>query len=283
MEVLEALKENEVKEIYDSAVVYSLLKYEELSEGAKEVLYEKYRNALAIVTDKDLDTNKDKDELKAFLENEKNIYESIKDKNQPVIDLVSQMMVNTIKEEIPKDLSNLQVCEYLFDLVTSIMNHASDWTIYFNNTPPKDNYSFEFYNGIPLSKTYPGLLVTRQGTGEDLANLYVYLGREFNIPIGVELCKYKSKYHIVNYILINDKKSYIDIKNRILYNETKEKCFLVSQETLNTNKDYIITDTTPSIDVKVPQKNYNIETLITKLNSIMPQIQYLNEPIKQTK
>ena len=107
--------------------------------------------------------------------------------------------------------------------------------IYTKNLP-LNNYHFEFYNGIPMSKSFEGLLVTRSKKSLDVSSLMTYLGRVLDLDIENYACEYDNNPRIINCVnlgnKVNKKLSYIDM-NMILNGKNPKDYCLVSKKELN--------------------------------------------------
>ena len=199
----------------------------------------------------------------------------IQNQNQPIIDVLSRQVLQILKNEMKDDLSEIEKCEFLFDYITSTMKYSEDWLKYNCNVPTTSGYEFDFYNGVPLSKNYEGLLVTRQGTCEDISNLMIYLGRQLGIEIEKESCYHHDNLHAINYIVVGDKRSYFDVTSKIRGIKSKEECFLVSKEKLNENDKYDFKANYPDVTLNKQLPRYDINEVIAKVNQILPNVNYI--------
>lgn len=283
MYTLEGITQEDIITIYQNTVDYSLKKYEEFPDILKEMYQIKYEHALSVKNELGIIEKQSKDELKAYLQETKNKVNNIQKNNQPIIDMLADEILNILKQEKPENLTNTEICEYIFDYVTNIMSYDTDWYNYCHLVPPIDGYDFNFHNGVPLSSSYKGLLITRQGICEDIANLMMLLGRVFNINIKALICKHGKNIHAINYIeLENGEISLIDASSVILKGKTKQEAFLVSEQLLNKDDEYDFSDLDKDLSDKIIsstilQKNtpsYDIKSIIEKTNKLLPSINY---------
>lgn len=270
MYTLEGFDKEYVKKIYQNTVLYSIFKYNELDESLKPMYNKKYRNALELKDELGIIEKPTKEEVKAFLDNQKEIVEKVQDQNQESINDIAKASVQVLKNEMPEDLNTFEKYQYIFDFVTGIMKFDQDWCDYCGNVPPIDGYDFMFDNGVPVSKTYGGLLVTRIGNSDDITNLMIFLGREIGVEIDKTYCKYNSKRRAINYITSNEFVSYMDPVAVIKQEKEKKEVFLVSEQML----DYKFKNTDVSVIQIAPEPRYNMEEIITKINKLLPQVNY---------
>lgn len=281
---LEAINHEDILKIYQHVVTYSIHRYQELPDSFKEFYKSKYENALNL---KVLFCNNEeinKEDCINYLNNAKEVIKKIETANQPVIEMLSEETLNILKSEKPESLDQIKTCEYLFDYITNTMSYSDDWFNYCSSIPPIDGYNFDFYHGIPISTTYNGLLTTRQGSSLDIANLFTYLGREFNLKIETVFCKYNNLSHAINYIEFeNGNISLMDPTNIIRKKIDKDSAFLVSENTLTKDgtytfhdgKKYTLYDKT-SVDInKNKEKTYDISEVVYKTNSLIPTTNYI--------
>lgn len=275
MYTLEGLDKDYVKKIYQNTVLYSIYKFNELEENIQPVYNKKIQNAIDLKKELEITENPTKEEVKAFLDEQKEKVEKIQNQNQEAIDQVARASVTTLVNAMPTDLTDIEKCQYIFDFVTGIMKFDSDWYKYCANVPPIDGYDFMFDNGVPVSKTYGGLLVTRVGNSDDITNLMMFLGRELGLKIEKTYCKHNSKRRAINYINNNQYASYIDPVAVIRKEKEKKDVFLVSERKLDYQIKEKDTDMTISIDQNVPAPRYNMEEIINQINQLLPQVNYI--------
>lgn len=273
MYTIEGLDKEYVKKIYQNTILYSIYKYDELEENIKPVYNKKYQNALELKDKLGVIESPSKEEVTSFLDEQKEKVEKIQNQNQELINQIAQATVQTLVNAMPTDLSDIEKYQYIFDFVTGIMKFDADWYEYCANVPPIDGYDFMFDNGVPMSKTYGGLLVTRIGNSDDITNLMVYLGKEIGVKIEKAYCKHNSKRRAINYITDDKYKlvSYMDPIAVIRHEKDKKDVFLVSDSKL----DYPVKDNGISIDEDVPAPRYNMEEIINKVNQLLPEVNYI--------
>ncbi len=269
------LEEEYVKKIYQNTVLYSIHRYQSLPEMFQEFYQIKYQNAQEMKEELEIVEDIEIEEAKEFLIKNKKLIEDMKNQNQPVIDEIADQILAVLKQNLPKEATEIETCQYIFDYVINTMEYATDWLKYCNSIPPIDGYDVMLYKGVPLSTSYKGLLVTRQGVCEDIVNLIIDIGKELGVSIYRENCEHNQNLHAINYIIVNGQKSYLDATSVILKTKTKEEAFLVSQEELNKNQDYTFRTDQESFTLPHPNITYDINQIIKNTDLIMPKIEYI--------
>lgn len=250
MYTVNGLDNEYINDIYKNIILYSIKKYENLPLPIQSFYEQKYQNAINLKRTLNIDDNKNIEEIKNYLNNQKEIIDKIKEENQIIIDLLVPKIIHMLAKNINENMTITEVCEYLFDYITLTMEYSTEWYQYCKEVPPVDGFEFSFYKGIPLSNSYPGFLVTKKGICDDIANLFVYLGKVFNLPIKKETCEHNENLHSINYLEINGMRSYFDATSVILKNKKKNEAFLISREILNKENDYVFYDQQESITLE---------------------------------
>lgn len=286
MYTLEGLDKEYVKNIYQNTVLYSIYKYEQLDDNFKPVYNKKYQNALELKDKLGITETPTKEEVTNFLNEQKEKVENIQKQNQEMINIIARASVEKLISEMPVDLTNVEKYQYLFDFVTKTMKFDSDWYEYCANVPPIDGYDFMFDNGVPVSETYGGLLVTRVGNSDDITNLMIFLGKELGIKIEKTYCKYNSKRRAINYVNEHGFISYMDPIAVIRGEKDKDKVFLVAENELDypvkdkdVNKVKNIDEDEKEVSISLhqmtPEPRYNMDEIIAKINELLPKVNYI--------
>lgn len=273
----------DVAEIYDDAVVYSILKYDTLSDIWKEFFERRYDAALKHLKNRNIDYMKiDKSTmefLKDRLMNYQQLYNQILEQNQETIELVAPKIEKLIILTGNTMQSEIERVSFLFDFITSYITYSEDYFHYCLEVPPIDGFTFDFKNNLPVDSSIDGMLVIGQGLCDDISNLMIYLGKKLKLNIGKTFATYKGNHHSFNTITLQDGNTYlIDATRKIRKDMQTSECFLVSQEELNKNHDYIFEDKllTSTYPKMVPRNPDCILELIERIKEITPSIIDLN-------
>ncbi len=266
MELIQLYNKSAIQQIYSNVLQLSIFNYQTLPEFIKEELKGKYENALLLkdqLTEPPFDNIQDITEfLTAVCED----IQRVRLQNQPVIDLYTSQVEQLLDNYIPNNLNCLEKLEFLFDFITNWISFSEDTFQYCCNIPPANGLFFNFYHGVPLSNSYAGLLVTRQGLSGDIANLYVYLAR--NLGINLETISYiqdGNLYTINKIALENGGVSYIDATAVIRGLKTKREAFLVSKDAFNQTDNYQL-ESIPSFALKkMDSPPYQMSSILSYL------------------
>jgi len=267
--------ENEIKEIYENLMEYSLRKYENNDETYKELFKERYESTLKKITSR---SNMSDEELINYLNEKQLKYNQNCEENKDIIELYSAVVKNIFIRNIDEDSTDIEKANYLFDFCSNILNYSSDWYEYSYSLPPKDNFDFDFKNNIPASQDIDGLLVLGQGICDDFCNLIQYLGRSIGLNVDKVFVKYNGKPHSINTITIGGRNSIIDITQYIKKELKKEDCFLVSEQHLNRFGMYEFNEIGNTYDIEKNLENpeiYNINQVIGTINMMKPRCTYI--------
>lgn len=158
----------------------------------------------------------------------------------------SNIIMDTIKNSIPEELSEIEKTKFIFDYLRFSFKYDTDFFNYAAST--SSDCSYEIKDGIvttsiPLkgdkdeeqhqnSETETAL-VCNNGVCRGIALLFNKLCANSGIKSDFVLCYYNNIEHILNLVTLADgKKSFADV-TRIIRGDLKiEECFLVDKETL---------------------------------------------------
>lgn len=274
---LQAFRIDEIAKIYKGKLIYSIIKYNNQCEGFKALVENKYLTALDLSNcsfDNDILVD-----IVDYLDTEKQKYEEISDKNQEIIDIIADRLTENIVKE-GKDLPNdLEKCRFIFEYILKTFNYDFTSKKYHRNIPFGEDYNFEFYNGVPISKSYKGLLVTKTGLSDNIANLMVYLGNQLGISIGTLSCECYGDTYILNTINIDGNVSYMDITSVLVGRCCIDDACLVDRSKLlrYATFNYIEEEgITREMDFNYP---YDFSNIIEQEKSLLPQIETSEEKI----
>lgn len=206
--MIQAFREDEVAKIYKSKLIYSIIKYNRQEEIYKDFFSDKFATALKL-SNSSFD-NEIYDETVEYLEKEKTKYNEILDNNQVVIDITADQIVNILVQEASYLNDEKEKCRFLVEYIANTFKYDYNDQKYNRSIPFGEDYNFEFYNGIPISKSYKGLLVTKTGLSDSISNLLVYLGNELGLKIGTISCTCNDNSYMINSVNIDGNVSYID-------------------------------------------------------------------------
>lgn len=269
---------NEIEEIYNYLVEYSIINYE---KHPLDILKRRYENALNIIKDKQID--KSFEELEEYLLNKQEKYLEVIKSNKDLINCVARSIIHILNEDIKRLTTNEEKLSYIFDFVTKVMIYNKDYEKYLFDIPPTNGITFNFNKTIPNDNEIFTSLVLKEVLNDEICNLICYLSKIWNIPVGKMYVNYKGKRHAINYYIIKGEISLIDATRKILNkDEKKHKCFLTSANKLNRNNDYIFDNTdileTFTIGEEYYEyKNVNINNTVQHIKRISPKIKFQKE------
>lgn len=274
----------DIEDIYNTTLMYSILKYKSLPQIWQEVFKERYENALQLITGRNINPhifqNTNLEELQHRLIEYKNMYNSNIQLNEETVAKVGSNITRLIIYTINKEQNEIDKISYLFDFITSYLSYSEDYNNYCLNIPPIDGFTFDFKENIPIEPSINGTIVMGQGLCEDISNVLQFLGKHLNLQIKVITCNYKRSLHSLNAITLSDGKTYlIDATRLIRKDKSKEECFLVSEQDLNKDNLYDYRKELPiTTTYNKPISNYSTQAieLINNINQIRPQVQNLN-------
>ncbi len=278
---LQAFRDCEIAKIYKNKLMYSIIKYEKQNNDFKDFCHDKYCNALTF-NNSSFD-NSIIEEVKEYLDKEMNEYNRVVAENQEVIDLIADELVRNFTNEAVNLSNDLEKCRFLFEYVAKIMHYDFEARKYNRLIPFGNDYDFEFYNGVPISNSYKGLLVTKCGLSDDICNLMVFLGRELNLDIDTVVCQNHYGNYYINSVNIDGNISYMDVTSVIRKKNKIDEACLVDRSTLIQNRNYT---NIAEEGVLIPldySKPYDFCRLIKADNKNMPTAKYLETDIFEKK
>lgn len=278
---IQAFEDYEVAKIYKSKLIYSILKYDQQSSDVKEFIHDKYCNALNF-NNSSFDYSI-MDEVTKYLDEEMDKYKKVALENQDVVDLIADQLIDNFTNEASKIPSEIGKCKFLFEYVAKTIKYDHDTKKYNRFIPFGEDYPFEFYNGIPISNSYKGLLVTKNGLSDSIANLMVLLGRKIGLDIDVSVCQNYNGNYCLNSVIIENYLSYMDVTSVINGNNTIADACLVDRATLLKNNNYSEIE---EEGVLIPidySRPHNFSKLINNEEEILPKVKYLESDLFKKK
>lgn len=268
---LNALSEEHIDEIYKNKVIYSIIKFERQDEDYKELFKGKDMYAKNL-NDSDINES-DYDEIVAYLDQQKEIINTIRNENEEVIKLTKAQILDNFKQGISKSSDDIEKYEYIFEYVTKTISYNYDSKRFNRDIPFGNDYDFEFYKGVPFDNSFDSILVNKTGLSEDIANLISFLGKELGLTIDVVHCSYEDQSYALNSVAFGKDISFIDATSVITGRKEMEDAFLVSRGSLNNDNKY--NGLGESINKAVHfGGNYNINEVIEKEKGLLPDIEY---------
>ncbi|MDD3241272.1 MAG: hypothetical protein PHQ64_00630 [Bacilli bacterium] len=281
MDFLNAFKEEEIENIYNDVLVYSILRYENFDEGNKETFKDRYEFASKLIKSKNLNIPPIDHELfHDYIKEKKYRFETMIDDNKSIIETYAPVIEKMILENIDPDLKPINKLEFIFDFITRYITYSNNLVTYSIDIPPVNGLEFDFKNNIPVDSSINGMLVIGQGVCDDISNLLVYLAKKIGIDLEKEFCDHNKYRHSINRIKNEDGTySYIDATAAIKKQKNKEESFLVSKAILNSDKSYKFNSDTNSktIVFNSIDKKETINNLINSINEIKPKIYIENK------
>lgn len=278
--------EDDVREIYDDVVIYSILKYQRLDEGWQLEFSKRYRQAQEYLKSRGIRDeawkNVNFEQLKLKLSNYQKVYNSVLQLNQTTIEKSGLEIERFILKTIEKKKTELEKVSFLFDFVTRYVTYSEDYFHYCLEVPPVDGFTFDFKNCIPVDSSIYGMLVIGQGVCDDISNLLCHLGRKLQLDITKVMGSYRGFLHSFNGVnFLDGTCSFMDATRLIRGDKEKEGCFLVSQSTLNKDGTYgFREDMVSGKDYKGVYPNFQkeVDELIANIQFLKPQLEDLNGP-----
>lgn len=275
-------KEEDIEDIYNNTVLYSIIKYNNSKEDIQEFFKDRYKNALISLKKRNISREilkyTNELELEKILNNYKQIYNINYQLNKKVIQEYAPIIEEKIIERISNYPSPIERISILCSFLSKYLTYSEDYVNYCLRIPPIGNFDFDFKNNVPVDSSIEGLLVIGQGICDDISNLLVYLGKKLNLDIEKVFTKYKNNLHSLNKITIDNNTYLIDLTRLIKKDKEKEECFLVSKEKLNQKKEYEFEEEilTKTYNKELPQTEEISNQLLNIINQIKPQIYDLN-------
>lgn len=268
----------DIKEIYDELVIYSIKKYEMKKEALatfdnflKNKLRKQYKRALLALK---------KRKINPEILNNKTIKQLEESLNKNTIDDLAFQMQEILLDTLSNIENELERVSLLFDFMGEYFNYSYACYQYCNQIPFASEYAFDFKDNIPVDSTYNSTLVMGQGLCGDFSNFLQVTGRLVDLNIETLSAAHNDNYHALNKItLSNGKSSFIDVTPHIKDKVPKSSCFLVSEAKLNEqnyrfNEEFPQTVTIMTNHLDTKQKAIN---LAKELKKYYPTINDLNK------
>lgn len=250
--------DEDIKDIYDELVIYSIKKYEEnknmiesLDKESQRKFQKQYKIALLAMKEREINPetlkNRNIQTLKASLDNYQQIYHTILKLNQPTTNEIALQMKEILLSTLSIPKNESEKASLLFDFTTNYFKYSYDCYKYCNQIPFVSEYDFDFKDNIPIDSNYNSILLMGQGLCTDIANFIAITGRNLGLNIEVISANHNDNFHALNKITFsNGEVSLIDATAFIKDKVPKSSCFLVSEAKLNQQNNYSFTEELPS-------------------------------------
>ena len=250
--------DEDIKDIYDELVIYSIKKYEEnknmiesLDKESQKKFQKQYKIALLAMKEREINPetlkNRNIQTLKASLDNYQQIYHTILKLNQPTTNEIALQMKEILLSTLSIPKNESEKASLLFDFTTNYFKYSYDCYKYCNQIPFVSEYDFDFKDNIPIDSNYNSILLMGQGLCTDIANFIAITGRNLGLNIEVISANHNDNFHALNKITFsNGEVSLIDATAFIKDKAPKSSCFLVSEAKLNQQNNYSFTEELPS-------------------------------------
>lgn len=250
--------DEDIKDIYDELVIYSIKKYEEnknmiesLDKESQKKFQKQYKIALLAMKEREINPetlkNRNIQTLKASLDNYQQIYHTILKLNQPTTNEIALQMKEILLSTLSIPKNESEKASLLFDFTTNYFKYSYDCYKYCNQIPFVSEYDFDFKDNIPIDSNYNSILLMGQGLCTDIANFIAITGRNLGLNIEVISANHNDNFHALNKITFsNGEVSLIDATAFIKDKAPKSSCFLVSEVKLNQQNNYSFTEELPS-------------------------------------
>ena len=250
--------DEDIKDIYDELVIYSIKKYEEnknmiesLDKESQRKFQKQYKIALLAMKEREINPetlkNRNIQTLKASLDNYQQIYHTILKLNQPTTNEIALQMKEILLSTLSIPKNESEKVSLLFDFTTNYFKYSYDCYKYCNQIPFVSEYDFDFKDNIPIDSNYNSILLMGQGLCTDIANFIAITGRNLGLNIEVISANHNDNFHALNKITFsNGEVSLIDATAFIKDKAPKSSCFLVSEAKLNQQNNYSFTEELPS-------------------------------------
>ncbi|MDD5827106.1 MAG: hypothetical protein PUD25_04990 [Bacilli bacterium] len=250
--------DEDIKDIYDELVIYSIKKYEEnknmiesLDKESQKKFQKQYKIALLAMKEREINPetlkNRNIQTLKASLDNYQQIYHTILKLNQPTTNEIALQMKEILLSTLSIPKNESEKASLLFDFTTNYFKYSYDCYKYCNQIPFVSEYDFDFKDNIPIDSNYNSILLMGQGLCTDIANFIAITGRNLGLNIEVISANHNDNFHALNKITFsNGEVSLIDATAFIKDKVPKSSCFLVSEAKLNQQNNYSFTEELPS-------------------------------------
>lgn len=250
--------DEDIKDIYDELVIYSIKKYEEnknmiesLDKESQKKFQKQYKIALLAMKEREINPetlkNRNIQALKASLDNYQQIYHTILKLNQPTTNEIALQMKEILLSTLSIPKNESEKASLLFDFTTNYFKYSYDCYKYCNQIPFVSEYDFDFKDNIPIDSNYNSILLMGQGLCTDIANFIAITGRNLGLNIEVISANHNDNFHALNKITFsNGEVSLIDATAYIKSGVPKSSCFLVSEAKLNQQNNYSFIGELPS-------------------------------------
>ena len=250
--------DEDIKDIYDELVIYSIKKYEEnknmiesLDKESQKKFQKQYKIALLAMKERkinpEISKNRNIKTLKESLDNYQQIYHTILKLNQPTTNEIALQMKEILLSTLSIPKNESEKASLLFDFTTNYFKYSYDCYKYCNQIPFVSEYDFDFKDNIPIDSNYNSILLMGQGLCTDIANFIAITGRNLGLNIEVISANHNDNFHALNKITFsNGEVSLIDATAFIKDKVPKSSCFLVSEAKLNHQNNYSFTEELPS-------------------------------------
>ena len=250
--------DEDIKDIYDELVIYSIKKYEEnknmiesLDKESQKKFKNQYKIALLAMKEREMNPetlkNRNIKTLKESLDNYQQIYHTILKLNQPTTNEIALQMKEILLSTLKTTKNELEKLSLLFDFTTNYFKYSYDCYKYCNQIPFVSEYDFDFKDNIPIDSNYNSILLMGQGLCTDIANFIAITGRNLGLNIEIISANHNDNFHALNKITFsNGEVSLIDATAYIKSGVPKQFCFLVSEAKLNQQNNYSFIEELPS-------------------------------------
>ena len=280
--LVSSFTEEEIETIYNYLVEFSIRNYEEKLKIYKDAHFQnQYRSALLLKKElikKGIDlTELDAKKIETYLSKKQKKYNDNLHENRFVTIEATEYALHLFKSGLSKNAKSIEKANYLFDIVTSIITPANNYIKYCLHLPQTGTFEFDFKDNLPIDHetNIETLLIQRQGTADDVANLILFLGRQLNLPITKEFIIKNEKRYPINKLRLGKTFTYIDAFSKITGEKSKSECFLRSAEGLSNSKikyQEIEKDKTQNITETNSIYHYDLNIILNKLNLILPEV-----------
>ncbi len=271
--------DEDIEEIYNDTIVYSILKYHSLSKEWQDFFRLRYDHALECLKKRKIESVKIEknmeDDVRRRLEIYQRLYNIILEQNKSIIGSSAPSIENLVIKTISQKTSEIEKISFLFDFVESYITYSEDYYHYCLKVPPIDNFGFDFKYNLPVDSSISGMFVIGQGICDDISNFMIYLGKRLDLDIDKVFADYQGDNHCFNSIMLSDGNTYlIDVTRAIRGDKNKKECFLVSQKDLNKNGKYIFQNQiqTTTYSRQIPDFSEEASELIDKINRLKPYV-----------
>lgn len=262
--------DEDIKDIYDELIIYSIKKYEENQEmieksgtEMQKKFQREYKTALLFSKEREISLenlkNRNIKQIKENLDTYQQNYHTILKLNKNTIDEIALQMKKVLLSTLSTPKNESEKLSLLFDFTTEYFKYSYDCYKYCNQIPFVSDYAFDFKDNIPIDSDYNSVLVMGQGLCSDIANFLSITGQALGLNIEVISAKHNDNFHSLNKVTLqNGQSSLIDATTFIKDKVPKSSCFLVSEKKLNPQNSYHFTE---DLSSTVTQKQSNFNTI----------------------